>query len=205
MQIQGHKVPPHPNVNTGTGFQALPPPNGSTGPKGASYQVPSDPNVSAAPQDASYFRSSHSNQNAGPQNTADQVPPSHYEPQRVPMGLPTFPPITVPATQGTLFHRPTLQANVPTSPARSSGSNKSDKSDKSRQSHREDKLTEILGTLMLQNIGISEKEMFSGDVSKFYKFINRYDSLMRNVMDPQVKLNYLLMWTKRMAHDLWTT
>jgi hypothetical protein len=43
--------------------------------------------------------------------------------------------------------------------------------------------------------------MFSGDVSKFYKFINRYGSLMRNVMDPQVKLNYLLMWTKRMAHE----
>jgi hypothetical protein len=47
---------------------------------------------------------------------------------------------------------------------------------------------------------MSESEMFSGDISDFPQFLNRYDGLMKNVRDPQVKLNYLLICTKKKAH-----
>jgi hypothetical protein len=129
----------------------------------------------------------------------------HYS-DRVPSGTEQqySPPLgTHPANPETLGNSQ-ARGNSSTSPTRSSDSDTSDMSDKSKKSRKscgDDRLREIPGTLTLQNIGMSDSEMFSGDVSKFHRFLNRYEGLMKNVADPQVKLNYLLMWTKEKAHE----
>ena len=52
----------------------------------------------------------------------------------------------------------------------------------------------------LSSIGMTEEERFAGDISKYHRFRIRYNGLMRNVVDAQTKLDYLLMWTKGKAY-----
>jgi hypothetical protein len=145
----------------------------------------------------------HTNANEGPQGTSYRMP--HYS-DRVPSGTEqqsSPPPGTRPANPETLGNSQPRK-NIYTSPTRSSDSDTSDKSDKSdnseksrksrksRRSRGDDRLSDILSTLTLQNIGMSESEMFSGDVSDFLQFLNRYEGLMKNVTDPQVKLTTCL-------------
>jgi hypothetical protein len=143
----------------------------------------------------------HTNANIGPQGTSYQMPcysdrvPSSTEQQSSP------PPGTGSITQGTSRHRPAPRANIPTSQVRSSNSNKSERSDKSDKSHiREDRLTEILGTLTLRGIEMGESEKFSGETARYHESCNRYNGLMENVYDAQIKLNYLLKCTIGEAH-----
>jgi hypothetical protein len=178
-------------LSLGTSYQVPSHQNANTRQQDAWYQTPPQPNLSPRPQETSYFMPPPTNSNPGPQGTSYQTP--RY-PEEVPSGAEhhsTLPPGIGSANPGTLGNKPP-RGNSSTSPTRSSDSDMSDKSDKSkksRRSHGDDRLGEILGTLTLQNIGMSDSKIFSGDVSKFHRFLNCYEGLMKNVADPQVKLN----------------
>jgi hypothetical protein len=172
------QMPFHSGINSGT--------------HGPSFQRNFHPAVNTVHQNASTQMPFNSNVNVGPQGALYQVSPfgglsgsAMYHPAPSSVAGPT--------NQGTLYQQPSPPVYVPTSPTRSSGSSWSERSAKSRKPQGEDRHNNILGTLTLQNIGMSESEMFSGDVSKFHRFLCRHEGLMSNLSDPQVKLNYLLM------------